>query len=84
MIEFFLPFFLGYLVARITQFWVYNSEETKKTGILLKWDKHTLGWRPCSFKGEDDCDSKYMLAEPVDPNVMKFLVDISKKQNEKR
>ena len=80
MFEFFLPFFLGYLVARLTHFWVYNSQDTKKTGILLKWDKDTLGWRPCSFKDDSESDSKYMLAEPVNPNVMKFLVDLSKKK----
>tara|TARA_B100000700_G_scaffold301726_1_gene371262 strand:- start:307 stop:561 length:255 start_codon:yes stop_codon:yes gene_type:complete len=75
MTEFFLPFLIGYGVARILSFMLSANKETavNRNNILLKWDNDTFAWRPCPLSMVDDSTTKYMVAAPIDYETVKLL-----------
>ena len=75
MIEFFLPFSIGYLVARLTTFMVSSSTKSSvdDRNILLKWDNNTSAWRPCPISMIDESTEKYMVATPVSLDALKIV-----------
>ena len=75
MTEFFLPFLIGYGVARILSFMLSANQETaiNKNSLLLKWDNETFAWRPCPLSMIDNSTTKYMVAVPVDFETVKLF-----------
>jgi len=75
MTEFFLPFLIGYGVARLTSFMVSSSVSSSinKRNILLKWDDSTFAWRPCPISMLDESTEKYMIATPVSLDALKLI-----------
>ena len=75
MVDFFLPFVLGYATARLSSFMISANQETStnEDNILLKWDKDTFAWRPCPLSMVTDSTAKYMVAAHVDYEVVKFI-----------
>ena len=74
MIEFLLPFSLGYFFSRLISFFVSAGSETAHfDGMILKWDKDLMAWRPCSKI--DDLSSKYLLARSVDERAIRAFKD---------
>ena len=72
MPEFFLPFLIGYATCRILSFILSSGRETSSApGLVLKWDKDVMAWRPCS--SIDDINSRYLLARTIDKEALKYL-----------
>jgi len=80
MTEFFLPFLLGYGIARLLSFMLEaNLESTalQEKDIVLKWDNDTFGWRPCTLSSVKDPAARYMVAAPIDYEALSFIKSIS-------
>ena len=75
MINFFLPFLIGYGVARLTSYMLDASQERSysRETILLKWDNGSFGWRPNSPADSITHDSRYMLGTPLDYETANFI-----------
>ena len=72
MIEFLLPFSLGYFFSRLISFFVSAGSETAHfDGMILKWDKNLMAWRPCT-KIEDE-NSKYLMARMINKEALKYF-----------
>ena len=76
MVEFLLPFSLGYFACRIFQYLISSSAQTVvlENRTILKWDNSTFAWRPCplSMVGKDKGE-KYMVAAPLEGSVVRAL-----------
>ena len=74
MIEFFLPFSLGYFACRIFQYLITSSEQTASLNnrTILKWDSDNLSWRPHREFPLDE-NSRYIIGEHVDARVIRIF-----------
>ena len=74
MVEFFIPFSLGYFACRIFQYLIRSSEQTAglNNRTILKWDSDNLSWRPHAQFPLDE-NSKYILGEHIDARVIRHF-----------
>lgn len=69
MTEFFLPFLIGYGVARVLSFMLRSNIETaprfNEETVILRWCSESFGWRPCTLLSVESSSDRYMLAAPI-------------------
>ena len=75
MIEFLLPFSLGYFFSRLISFATRANLESliSSKNIILKWNTENFSWRPCPKSMVNDPSAKYMLATPVSYELLEAI-----------
>ena len=80
MVEFLLPFSLGYFACRIFQYFISSSQDTSglRESVLLRWDNTVFGWRVVTSVSESEKGIRYMIARPVSPEFISSVIKFRK------
>ena len=85
MIDFFIPFFIGYGVATLSNFLIESSDRTSsdelsaiKNSIILKWDNVHLSWRPDFPSRDKPENARYIIGNIVNRETVLLLSDQKK------